>query len=91
MPPEYGSDIERLLGFVKARIEDQAHGHDPQRAAWAAGFLRQVEEMEAFLIAVPPSIFEVERFLLRIAQLHRRHPDYQAHWDLQQPAGPSAR
>jgi len=81
----HGADVERLLDFVKARIGDQARGRDPQRARWASGFLHQIEEMEAFLIAVPPSVFEVERFLLRIAYLHRHHPDYQAHWDLRQP------
>jgi len=82
---EHGADVQRLLGFVKARIEDQTHSADPQRAAWAVGFLRQIEEMESFLVAVPPSVYEVERFLLRIAFLHRDHPDYQPHWDLEQP------
>ncbi len=80
-------DVEPLLVFVKARIADQvsrAHA-DPLRAGWLEGLLDEVRKMEAFLWAAPPSAYEVERFLLRVAHSYRRHPDYLSHWDLRQP------
>ncbi|WGL52717.1 hypothetical protein P5P86_02570 [Nocardioides sp. BP30] len=85
--PGPGSDLEPLLVFVKARIVDQVRRAtgDPLRADWLESLLTEVKKMEAYLWAVPPSAYEVERFLLRIAHLYRRHPDYLSHWDLRQP------
>lgn len=80
-------DVGPLLVFVKARIAEQvsrAHA-DPLLVSWLEGLLGEVRKMEAFLGAAPPSAYEVERFLLRIARSYRRHPDYLSHWDLRQP------
>lgn len=80
-----GHDVAQLPDFVRRRLADATRSREPGRAAWAESSLDILAAMEVHLHEAPPSVYEVRRFLLRTAALHREHVDYQGHWDLDMP------